>query len=281
MWSISVAPMPSMICTPVASRNASQVAFGRCSPAETAVLRLGSSRPAVMRGSIALYAVGAVKQTVTRWASIRSASSVGVAFSTSSVEAPACSGKSRTPPSPKVKANGGVPVKTSSGDGWSTWRENVSQTASRSRWKCIVALGRPVVPEVKASIATSSLEVSTSSNVAGFGARRSSQASSPNPMVGRPSGSTASRNRWSTSAASSRAISWMVWSSPVRSSGIVVTTTAPAFSTPNQAAASHWLLGPRRSTRLPGTIPRSSTRTWATRFAAATSSSYDQVGRPG
>ena len=39
MCSISVAPMPSMISTPVASRNASHVAFGRCSPAETAFRR--------------------------------------------------------------------------------------------------------------------------------------------------------------------------------------------------------------------------------------------------
>ena len=99
--------------------------------------------------------------------------------------------------------------------------------------------------------------------------------------VGTPSGSTASRNRWSTSAASRWAISWMVCSSPVRSRGIVVTRTAPALSTPNQAADSHWLLGPRSRTRLPGTIPRSSTRTCAIRFAAASSSSYDQVGRPG
>ena len=36
MWSSSVAPIPSMISTPVALRNASQVTFGRCSPAETA-----------------------------------------------------------------------------------------------------------------------------------------------------------------------------------------------------------------------------------------------------
>src|SRR3954454_3045253 len=85
-------------------------------------------------------------------------------------------------------------------------------------------------------------------------------------------------NLWSTSAASSCAIWWIVCSSPVRNSGIVVTTTAPALSTPNQAADSHWLLGPRRSTRFPGTMPRSSVRTRATRFAAATSSAYDHVG---
>ena len=101
MCSISVAPMPSMISTPVASRNASQTALGRCSPADTAVRSVGTVLPAA---SIALYAVGAVKQTVTPCASIRSASSTGVAFSTSSVEAPACRGNSRTPPSPKVNA---------------------------------------------------------------------------------------------------------------------------------------------------------------------------------
>ena len=123
--------------------------------------------------SIALYAVGAVKQIVTPCSSIRSASSAGVAFSTSSVEAPAWRGKSRTPPSPKVNAYGGVPVKTSSAEGCSTCRENVSQIDSTSRWKCIVAFGRPVVPEVNASMQTSSLEVGTSSNVAGLAATRS------------------------------------------------------------------------------------------------------------
>src|SRR5262245_12504995 len=73
----------------------------------------------------------------------------------------------------------------------------------------------------------------------------------------------------------------MVCSSPVRSSGIVVTATAPALTTPNHAAESHWLLGPRSSTRFPGTMPTSSTRSRATRFAAAIRSAYDHVGMPG
>src|SRR4029079_15899035 len=111
--------------------------------------------------SIAWYAVGAVKQIVTPWASIRSASSTGVAFSTSSVAAPAWSGKSSTPPSPKVKAYGGGPVNTSSVDGCSTCREKVSQIDITSRWKCIVAFGRPVVAEVKASTETSLLDEAT------------------------------------------------------------------------------------------------------------------------
>ena len=61
----------------------------------------------------------------------------------------------------------------------------------------------------------------------------------------------------------------------------MVTATAPALSTPNQHAVSHGLLGPRSSTRLPGTMPRSSTSAWAIRFAAASRSAYDQVAAPG
>ena len=206
------------------------------------------------------------------------ASSGGVAFSTSTVDAPAWSGKSSTPPSPNVKAYGGVPVNTSSGDGRSTWREKVSQIASTSRWKCMVAFGRPVVPEVKASSATSSEEVATSSYDAGLSAVSSdSPVEPPNDTTRTPrspaSPSVPDRNRSSTSARSIRAISWIVASSPGRSSGIVVTATAPVFSTPNQQAVSHWLLGPRSSTRLPGTMPRSSTRAWAIRFAVASRSS--------
>ena len=43
----------------------------------------------------------------------------------------------------------------------------------------IVAFGRPVVPDVKARMQTSSLEVATSSNVCSLAARRSAHASSP------------------------------------------------------------------------------------------------------
>ena len=59
-----------------------------------------------------------------------------------------------------MNAIGGVPVKTSSASGLRTWCEKVS-ALSTSRWKCIVALGRPVVPEVNASMETSSAAVST------------------------------------------------------------------------------------------------------------------------
>jgi hypothetical protein len=45
MCIISVAPMPSMILRSVRSRQACQVAAGRCSPADTQVWRLAMSRP--------------------------------------------------------------------------------------------------------------------------------------------------------------------------------------------------------------------------------------------
>ncbi len=78
-----------------------------------------------------------------------------------------------------MKASGGVPVKRSSGVGFSTCRLNVSAIARTSRWKCMVALGRPVVPEVKASSATSSAAVTTSSKVPSFAAARSSRSVPP------------------------------------------------------------------------------------------------------
>ena len=71
-----------------------------------------------------------------------------------------------------MKASGGVPVNRSSAAGRTTCREKVSAMASTSRWKCMVALGRPVVPEVNASSATSSAAVGTAANSAGAAAAR-------------------------------------------------------------------------------------------------------------
>ncbi len=80
-----------------------------------------------------------------------------------------------------MKASGGVPVKTSSGRGFSTCRENVSALASTSRWKCRVALGRPVVPEVKAISATSSAAVGTVANTPLLAAQRAVRSMTPGP----------------------------------------------------------------------------------------------------
>ena len=96
-----------------------------------------------------------------------------------------------------------------------------------------------------------------------------------------PDDSRSSGNRWSHRAKSSWAISATVASSPARSSGMVVTATAPALSTPNQQATSHGLFGPRRSTRLPGTMPWSSVSTCATWLEMRRRSPYVQGSEPG
>ena len=55
-----------------------------------------------------------MKQTVARYCAIAAGSASGEAFSSSTVEAPTDSGNSSSPPRPKVKASGGLPMKTSS-----------------------------------------------------------------------------------------------------------------------------------------------------------------------
>ena len=87
---------------------------------------------------------------------ISSAMDCGVyAMSGKYTDAPAHIGKISMPPSPKVKASGGEPITMSSVRARSTWRGQVSQAASTSRWVCTAAFGLPVVPEVKAKRATS------------------------------------------------------------------------------------------------------------------------------
>src|SRR2546426_7535001 len=77
-------------------------------------------------------------------------------------------GKHSIPPSPNVKASGGLPQKISSAAGMRQERGKQSHIAITSRWKCTVPLGLPVVPEVKAISATSSAAVSAFVNVPGF-----------------------------------------------------------------------------------------------------------------
>jgi len=105
-----------------------------------------------------------VNSTVAPYAGMASSSSGGVAFSSSTVLAPMDSGNSSRPPSPKVKPSGGLPMKTSSAFARSTCFGQHRQIAITSWWKCIVALGSPVVPEVKASRQVSSAAVSTARN---------------------------------------------------------------------------------------------------------------------
>jgi hypothetical protein len=135
--------------------------------------------------AIARYAVGAVKAMVARKRSIASSSAAGVPCSSSTADAPTRIGKSTSPPRPKVKASGGVPQKTSSARGRSTWGGKQSHTASTSRWKCIVPLPCPVVPDVNAISATSSAAVSQAVNVSGLPSiSASSEPAPPSPPNG-------------------------------------------------------------------------------------------------
>ena len=144
-----------------------------------------------------------------------------------------------------MNAIGGVPLKTSVERGSSTWRANVSQHASRSRWKCTQPFGVPVVPDVKAMIATSSAAVSTGSNVPRSGrssiTRTSSTPTSP------------ARSR-ATSASPTRAFAVTFSISRARRSGIVATTIPPASTMPSQHAIASGVFGECSSTRVPGSI---------------------------
>ena len=113
--------MPSRILMPVAASQASKVAFGKASPAETHLRSEEMSRSASF-ASIARYAVGAVKAMVAPNFSIAASRSSGEAFSTRTVAAPTRSGNNTNPPSPKVKASGGEPMKRSRASARNTCR---------------------------------------------------------------------------------------------------------------------------------------------------------------
>ena len=222
--------------------------------------------------------VGAVKHTVafSRWTV--SSSDSGESFSARTVAAPTRIGKASMPPSPKVKASGGVPQNTSSFVAPRIERGKASHIATTSRWKCIVPLGLPVVPEVKAMSAVSSAAVSTLANTCGAraairsrdpGASSYQQATLFSVGQAARAASSSGASRLSQSACVTSALLMMSVSSFARSSGIVATHTPPAFITANQQAAIIGLFGPRSSTRFPGFRPMSRTSTLATRFACA------------
>ena len=82
-----------------------------------------------------------MKQTVARYEAIAAGSASGDGFSSSTVDAPTDSGNSSSPPSPKVKASGGLPMKTSSRVGRSTWRGQQAQDVAE-RCADVVEPGR-------------------------------------------------------------------------------------------------------------------------------------------
>ena len=94
------------------------------------------------------------------------ASSAGGAASVSSAQAPARSGKTTSIPRPKVNASGAVQETRSSGSSRRTARPKVLSIESTSRWKWVVILGTPVLPDVGQNSATSSAAVGTLAELA-------------------------------------------------------------------------------------------------------------------
>ena len=137
MCSSSVAPMPSISSMPVASRHSVRVATGSASPAETHLRSVPPCAAATRRwravAAIARYEVGAVNNTVAPWRAMPSSRSGGEVLASSTVAAPTCIGNSSSPPSPKVKASGGLPMNTSSAWARSTCGGKQAQAAIRSR----------------------------------------------------------------------------------------------------------------------------------------------------
>ena len=158
MCSISVEPIPSTIRMPVFSNHASDTPAGSGSPADTHVCSESG------RSSLEQRAVRGRRREQRRHPLRRAACRAAAAARSAPWTRRSSSGNSSEAPSPNVNAIGGEPLKTSAGCGLSTWRANVSHDASRSRWKCTQPLGSPVVPLVKAMIATSSAAVSHASN---------------------------------------------------------------------------------------------------------------------
>ena len=128
--------------------------------------------------------VGAVYRPVIRYFSIAAIMSSGpIGLGKNRVDAPNRIGKHVTPPSPNVNASGGVPVKISCGSAMLNDRGKQSVIAMTSRWKCIVALGDPVVPDVKAISAVSSAAVSQLSKPPDLAATAWSREASPSPVA--------------------------------------------------------------------------------------------------
>jgi hypothetical protein len=88
-----------------------------------------------------------------------------------------------------VNANGAVQETRSSASSRRTVRPNVLSIESTSRWKWVVILGTPVLPEVGQNSATSSAAVSTLLNWPDLPSARAARSPAPGP----PNVTTASR----------------------------------------------------------------------------------------
>jgi hypothetical protein len=177
----------------------------------------------------------------------------GEAFSSSTVLAPTDSGNISSPPSPKVKASGGLPMNTSSARPQHV-RRPAAQAAITSRWKCIVPLGTPVVPEVKAisaGVVGRGVDVVEARGLRG-GA--SIEPSRPSPLkcstcvqrrapLRAPASEFLGQPRVAQRVADLRLVDDGRAARLARSSGMVPTAMPPALTTANQHAASIGAVG--------------------------------------
>ena len=290
MWNISVEPMPSMISMPVASFHSLRVTAGSASPADT---HFAERRQVVLLHVGGHRAIRRRRGDEHRRLVLRDRRQQRVR------RRPLDQQRRRADPQrkqqqsaqPERERERRAPGEDVVGVARSIAGGQQSQAAIRSRWKCIVPLGLPVVPEVNAISAVSSAAVSTAANVAGLVAIRASR---PSAAVPAEVDDRRQRRALCGRAASSSSREPRV-AERVRDLGLGddvgqllraeqrhrPTAMPPALSTANKHAAYIGLFGARSSTRLPGTSPRSSTRTRAMRFAWASSSAYVQRRPPG
>ena len=240
--------------------------LGRCSPAEIGPAQAAPARPALPARSMALYAVGEVNSTVAP--ELRDgvgAAPAGWPFPAAGWPRRRACGKTSRPPSAEREAQWRRPGEhIRPARPCTRYLPKVSAIASTSRWKCMVALGTPVVPDVAASMATSSAAVSTSSNVLGLAAHRSARSSWPAPpywISGRSGAALASSlgEPVVDSSRAGRVSSVSGPSSTLRSIGMVVTTTPPGLQHAEPAGDQPGVVrarGAARAGRAPGRSPR-------------------------
>ena len=187
----------------------------------------------------------------------------GVALSSSVAAAPKRSGKTASPPSPKVKASGGEPTKTSSGVTLQHFLrigvgddQHVAVEMHRRLRHAGGAGGEAEQRDVVAA-GLHRLEgdglVERGAVEFGIVVGRAVEADDLfRNRLSLAQATISSISRVSQSASVISALSTILASSPARSIGIVLTTTAPALVAASQQATIAGLLAERISTRLPG-----------------------------
>ena len=191
----------------------------------------------------------------------------GEAFSSSVAVAPKRSGKIASPPSPKVKASGGEPTKTSSGVTLEHFLGiavgDDQQVAVEMHGRLRLAGGAGGEAEQRHVVAAGLHRVEASPacqrDAVELGVVVGGAVEADHLLeelaVSLAQATSSSISRVSHSASATSALSTILASSPARSIGMVLTTTAPALVAASQQATIAGLLAERISTRLPGLTP--------------------------